>query len=48
MMAIAYHSVAYLQHTNWHVREGILYLLADCLIAQGMIDELQTNAANSD
>lgn len=39
-MAIAYHSIGYIQHTNWHVREGILYVLADCLISQGMIDEL--------
>lgn len=39
-MAIAYHSIGYLQHTNWHVREGILHLLADCIISQGNFDEL--------
>lgn len=41
LMAIAYHSIGYLQHTNWHVREGILHLLADCIIAQGQMDELE-------
>jgi hypothetical protein len=43
LMAIAYHSIGYLQHTNWHVREGILYLLADCIITQGNMDEMQQN-----
>jgi len=41
LMAIAYHSIGYLQHTNWHVREGILHLLADCIISQGNFDDLK-------
>ena len=40
LMAIAYHAIGYLQHTNWHVREGILHLLADCLLSQAQADEL--------
>lgn len=28
----ANHAVGYLGHTNWHVREGILHLIANCLI----------------
>jgi hypothetical protein len=43
MMALAYHSVGYLQHTNWQVREGILHLVANCLLAQGQIDELNND-----
>lgn len=46
LMAIAYHSIGYLQHTNWHVREGILYLLADCIITQGNVDELNAHDNN--
>jgi hypothetical protein len=42
LLAIAYHSIGYLQHTNWHVREGILHLLADCIISQGNLDELSS------
>lgn len=43
LMTIAYHSIGYLQHTNWQVREGILYLIADCIITQGTMDELKIN-----
>ena len=25
-------AISYLGHTNWHVREGILHLVANCLI----------------
>lgn len=28
-------AISYLGHTIWHVREGILHLLANCLIVQG-------------
>ena len=28
----ANHAISYLGHTNWHVREGILHLIANCLI----------------
>ena len=30
----ANHAIGYLGHTNWHVREGILHLIANCLIVQ--------------
>lgn len=42
LMAIAYHSIGYLQHTNWHVREGILHVLGDCIISQGNFDDLNS------
>jgi hypothetical protein len=25
-------AINYIKHTNWHVREGILHLIANCLI----------------
>jgi hypothetical protein len=30
----AFHAMKYLQHGNWHVREGALQLIAHCLISQ--------------
>lgn len=39
----ANYAIGYLGHTNWHVREGILHLLANCLIVQGQQDELNGN-----
>jgi len=39
----ANHATGYLGHTNWHVREGILHLIANCLIVQGQQDELNGN-----
>lgn len=36
-------AIGYLGHTIWHVREGILHLLANCLIVQGQQDELNGN-----
>jgi len=46
-MTISYHSIGYLQHTNWHVREGILHLLAHCIISQGNLDELNGPSKDS-
>lgn len=28
-------AVDYIRHINWHVREGVLHLIANCLIVQG-------------
>ena len=40
LMTIADQSLKNLQHTNWHVREGVLHLIANCLLAQAQQDEL--------
>lgn len=40
----ANYAIGYLGHTNWYVREGILVLLANCLIVQGQQEELNPNA----
>jgi len=36
-----------LTHTNWHVREGILHLIANCLIVQSHLDELNGAAGEN-
>lgn len=41
-------AISYLDHTNWYVREGILHLLANCLIVQGQQDELNGNLNKAD
>eukprot|EP00347_Sterkiella_histriomuscorum_P023335 403335038 len=33
----AFHVMRYLQHNNWHVREGAILLLAHCVITQTLI-----------
>jgi len=43
----AHQAIKYLQHTNWHVREGILHLIANCLIAQSHLDELNGAAGEN-
>ena len=41
-------AISYLGHTNWYVREGILHLLAYCLIFQAQQDELNGNLGQND
>ena len=36
-------AINYIKHTNWHVREGILHLIANCLIIQEQNNELLGN-----
>lgn len=33
-------SINFIRHTNWHVREGILHLIANSIIVQSQQDEL--------
>ena len=41
----ANYAIGYLGHTNWYVREGILVLMANCLIVQGQQEELHLNTS---
>lgn len=41
----AYHAMRYLQHGNWHAREGALSLIAHCIITQ--VQQKQKNNQES-
>lgn len=48
-LQFATEAIGYLGHTNWHVREGILHLVANCLIEQEQQDQLNNKLeANKD
>jgi hypothetical protein len=42
----AMQSINFIRHTNWHVREGILHLIANSIIVQNQQEELNGGIQN--
>lgn len=33
-------AISYCRHNNWHVREGVMHLLANCLISNSQMSDI--------